>query len=441
MLLFTKMCRVLSQETRLRENDYIISLISDISGGYPMNFIFISPNFPESYRYFCERLRDRGVNVLGIGDCSFDGLSHELKSTLTEYYWLDTLEDYDAVLRAVGYFTFKYGKIDWIESNNEHWLGLDAGLRRDFNITTGVQPDELALWKSKSSMKPVYKEAGIPSARNHQVTDIEAARAFLDETGGYPVFVKPDIGVGANDSWKIENDIQLEAFFIEKPDVPYVMEEFVTGDIYSYDAIIDSNGEPLFESSFLCPNVAESVNFGLEVLYFVQPQVPDQLREYGRKAIKAFKVRSRFVHFEFFRLTKARRGLGEIGDFVGLEVNMRPAGGFTPDMMNFAHSTDVFSLWADMVTSDRRNIPDSGVHRYCVFTSRKDAFTHTHTHNEILNRYGSRIVLCERMPDIFAAAMGNQMYTALCDTIEEAREFGEFVLDEQAAIVNPALYR
>jgi hypothetical protein len=50
------------------------------------------------------------------------------------------------------------------------------------------------------------------------------------------------------------------------------------------------------------------------------------------------------------------------------------------------------------------------------------------------------IVLCERMPDIYAAAMGNQMYTALCDTIEDAREFAEFVLDEQARIVLPSLF-
>ncbi len=406
-----------------------------------MNFVFISPNFPQNYWQFCDRLARNGVTVLGIGDAPYDELTEELKSALTEYYKVDTLEDYDAVFRAVAFFSFKYGKIDWLESNNEHWLSKDAQLRRDFNITTGVQPDELALWQSKSAMKPVYKSAGIPSARNHKVTTLEAAREFLDEVGGYPLFAKPDTGVGADDTWKIENDAQLEAFFVEKADYPYVIEEFVTGDVYSYDAISDSNGDPLFESSFICPNVAESVNNGTEVLYYVTAEVPEQLRELGRKAIKAFKVRNRFTHFEFFRLTEDRKGLGKAGDFVGLEVNMRPAGGYTPDMINFAHSTDVFKLWADMVCTDGRTLTDEGIDRYCVFASRKDAFEHTHTHNEILDKYGSRIVLCERMPDIFSAAMGNQMYTAVCDTLEEAREFATFVLDEQAPIVTPALYR
>ena len=33
-----------------------------------MNFVFISPHFPENYWNFCDRLRANGVNVLGIGD-------------------------------------------------------------------------------------------------------------------------------------------------------------------------------------------------------------------------------------------------------------------------------------------------------------------------------------------------------------------------------------
>ena len=42
-----------------------------------MNFVFISPNFPSSYWMFCARLKENGVNVLGIGDCPFDDLAPE----------------------------------------------------------------------------------------------------------------------------------------------------------------------------------------------------------------------------------------------------------------------------------------------------------------------------------------------------------------------------
>ena len=393
-----------------------------------MNFVFISPNFPHTYWQFCDRLKNNGVNVLGIGDCPYDDLQAELKGALTEYYKVDSMENYDSMYRAVAFFAFKYGKIDWLESNNEYWLEQDAKLRQDFNITTGVLPHELALWKSKSAMKPVYKKAGIPTARNHKITDIDAARAFLDEIGGYPVIVKPDVGVGAADTWKLENDEDLEAFFVYKPDMPYVMEEFVVGNIYSYDAICDSKGDSLFENScWFPPSVADLVNKGLELTYYANATVPEQLKEYGRKALKAFKVRSRFVHFEFFRLTEARKNLGEIGDFVGLEVNMRPAGGYTPDMMDFAHQTDVYQIYADMVTQDKRILPELGGDKYCVYAAKKDIHKYAHSHDEIMQKYGDRIVMAERMPDVLSGAMGNEMYTAIVASEEAVHEFADFV--------------
>ena len=48
-----------------------------------MNFVFISPQFPQSYWNFCDRLKARGVNVLGIGDTPYDELSKELRHSLT----------------------------------------------------------------------------------------------------------------------------------------------------------------------------------------------------------------------------------------------------------------------------------------------------------------------------------------------------------------------
>ena len=64
------------------------------------------------------------MNVLGIGDQPYDELPLELKSALREYYRVWSLEDYDQVYRAVAFFAYKYGRIDWIESNNEYWLAF-----------------------------------------------------------------------------------------------------------------------------------------------------------------------------------------------------------------------------------------------------------------------------------------------------------------------------
>ncbi|MCD8315221.1 MAG: carbamoylphosphate synthase large subunit [Firmicutes bacterium] len=392
-----------------------------------MNFVFISPNFPRTYWQFCDRLKGNGVNVLGVGGCPYDELDENLKRSLTEYYKVQSLEDYGEVFRAVAFFSYKYGKIDWVESNNEYWLEQDARLRTDFNITTGNKSSDIVKYKSKSAMKAYYKAAGVPSARNHKIVGKDDALEFAHEVA-YPVIVKPDVGVGAADTYKLSSDEDLEWFFTVKPPVNYVMEDFIEGNIYSYDAITNAECEPVFESStFFPPSIADIVNNGEDLSYYVTDKVPEKLRELGRATVRSFEVKSRFVHFEFFCLTKAHAGIGDVGDFAGLEVNMRPAGGYTPDMMNFAHSTDVYRIWADVVAFGERSLPFSDNNCFCVYSSRRDGVSYVHSHEEVLSRYGGSIVMCERMPDALSGAMGNQMYTAKCETLDATNDFIKFV--------------
>ena len=89
------------------------------------NFIFISPNFPTNYWQFCRELKNNGLNVLGIGDQPYEELKPELKASLNEYYKVNSLENYDEVYRAVAFFTFKYGRIDWRSPTmNTGWSGM-----------------------------------------------------------------------------------------------------------------------------------------------------------------------------------------------------------------------------------------------------------------------------------------------------------------------------
>ena len=391
-----------------------------------MNFVFISPNFPHTYWQFCDRLHKNGVNVLGIGDSPYDDLESPLKKALTEYYKVENLESYDQVYRAVAFFAFKYGKIDWIESMNEYWLEQDAKLRTDFNVSTGIQSNKIGFIKEKSLMKQLYTNVGIPTARQHIVSNKKSGKNFIKEVG-YPVIVKPNIGVGATNTWRLDKDEDLEAFYDNPPTVSYVMEEFIEGDICSYDAIIDSRSEPLFESMTVWPPVMDIVNKNLDLMYYTCPDVPKNLQILGRKTVKAFNVDRRFVHLEFFRLAKAKKGLGNTGDFIALEVNMRPAGGYTPDMMNFAHSSDVYQIYADMVAFDVCKPREATKQFYCVYASRKDGHFYAHTHDEIMARYGNDMVMQEEMPPMNWPQMGRYMYTARLREFKEVQEFIKFV--------------
>ena len=393
-----------------------------------MNYVIISPAYPLSITFFCDRLSQLGVNVLAIGDVPFDSLNDQLKKALTEYYYVNTLEDYDQVYRAAAFYIHKYGRIDWLESMNEYWLPVDARLRTDFNISVGTRDNEIGDLIRKSGMKRVFFEAGIPTARQHIVSDLESGKAFAEEVG-YPVIVKPDIGVGANGARKLNNVAELVSFYADLPAVPYVMEEFLSGDICTYDAVIGLNCEPLFESMCTYPSVLDSVQNDEDVHFYTTAEVPQRLRELGRKAVIAFGADCRFVHFEFINITKDYKGIGKAGDYALMEVNMRPAGGHDPDMMNYAQSVDVYRIYAEMVTYGQRISPDSDEHYLCAYAARKDGHAFSHSHEEIMERYRNDIVLQEEMPPIDWPSMGRYVYMARFKQKTEMEEFFAFVLD------------
>ena len=391
------------------------------------NFIFISPNFPENYWRFCRHLRNNGFNVLGIGDCEYFNLLPELKQSLTEYYKVSSLENYDEVFRAVAFFTFRYGKIDWLESNNEYWLERDACLRTEFNINTGFKEGDMSKVKFKSQMKPCYQAAGIKTARFCLATSAEICKEFIAEVG-YPVIVKPDNGVGASDTHRLGSDADLEHFFATKLPVTYIMEEYIDATVNSYDAIVNSRGEPIFETgNVTLGSLMDVVNTGDSSMFYIVNQPFDDVRDAGRRALKAFGVKSRFVHFEFFRLN-CDQHIGRKGEVVALEVNMRPSGGISPEMMNYANSTDVYKIWADMIAFDSSS-KGTGERFYCAFVGRRDGKPYVHGDDEIYGRYAEKLKICQRVAPALSGAMGDRMFVANFKTKDEVDGFYRFATE------------
>ena len=386
------------------------------------NFVFISPNFPTNYWKFCAELKNNGLRVLGIGDCPYDQLLPELQQSLHEYYKVNSLENYDEVFRAVAFFTYKYGKIDWLESNNEYWLERDAKLRTEFNITSGFKTEDIEKVKLKSAMKKYYAKAGIPTARYHLVDNFENSCAFANKVG-YPVVVKPDNGVGASHTYRLKNDDELRYFFATKDDTSYIMEEMVKGYVCTYDGIVGAEGQILFEAGNVTPlSLMDVVNDSGDSLYYIVKELPASVVEAGKKTVEAFGVKSRFFHLEFFTLTEDQEGLGKAGDIIGLEVNMRPSGGYTPDMYNFAHETDVYKIWADMIAFDYSTKP-LGQHHYCAYIGRRDGKNYAMDHDAIMAKYGSCMKMQGRVPEALSGAMADVLYMANFDTKEQMDEY------------------
>ncbi len=394
-----------------------------------MNFVYISPNFPENHWLFCRGLKNDGVSVFGIGDCPYENLTPELKNTLTEYYKVSSLENYDEVYRAVAYFAYKHGRIDYLESNNEYWLESDARLRKDFNITTGFLPEDMPQVKCKSRMKAKYIEAGIPVALYHLVDDKAGCLDFIQKVG-YPVIVKPDNGVGAIDTLRIQSEADLDAFLLRKDDKQYIMEEYIDGSVVSYDAVVDGNGEPVFEAGNLTiDSIMDIVNERRSCRVMIRAHLPEALRDIGRAAVKAFGVKKRMVHFEFFELSRDQR-IGKAGDYAGLEVNMRPCGGILPTMINYAYNTDVYQIWADVLVfgESKKSV---GVHQYCVLAGRRNERSYVMTREQVLSEYREHIVEDSTVDPALATDMGDYIFLARFPTWDEVLAFYSRVLQER----------
>lgn len=383
-----------------------------------MNCVFLSPHFPPQYHRFCLHLKQAGANVLGIADAPYESLPDEVRAALTEYYRVERMDDYGELVRACGYFTHRYGKIDRIDSLNEYWLAIEARLRDDFNIF-GIRSTDINTIRLKSAMKEKFREAGVPVAAGRVVRDLAEARALIGETG-YPVVAKPDAGVGALDTFRLDSDADLVRFFERKPPVEYIVEAFVKGTIHSFDGLCDATGKPVFQTAHVfSQGIMETVNEARHIAYYSLRDIPPALEAAGLRCLEAFRVRERFFHIEFFQTG------GEEG-FTALEVNMRPPGGFTTDMFNYACDIDIYRIWAELLVLGRTGI-DFERKYHCCYASRKNSLNYVHSHDEILARYAARMCQVDRVPGVFASALGEKGYIFRTADFEELQEIIRFI--------------
>lgn len=385
-----------------------------------MNFIVMSPFFPENFQQFSVELNNKGVNVLGIGEEPYEQLGPKLHNALTDYFRVHDMNNRDEVKRAVAFLYYKHGKIDRIESQNEHWLELDAELRTEFNVP-GLKMSELPKIKFKSEMKKLFNKAGVPTV-DGAVLKSEADFKKAIKKMGYPVIVKPDNGVGAAATYKLSDKNDGEKFLADwNKEVVYFMEPFVKFErILTYDGLVDQDGNIVFDTSLVYEiSPLELLTTRQENVYYINPEMDDKLRKYGQSIIKEFGIKERFFHIELFQ---------EGNDYIGLELNCRPAGGNTIDAYNYAYSINLYEQYANVVTKNTF-VPSEFDSEYCLTLSRRDEFNYKYSNDDIYAKYGQDVKLITRVGEVFSEIMGNDYYCINCRNKEEIKEIIAFVLE------------
>ena len=386
-----------------------------------MNYLLISPNFPKSQEYFAARLKEKGITVLGIGSESYEELSPRLQEVITEYFKVNNLEDYNEVLKAVAFLTYKHGKIDRVESNNEYWLELDAKIREDFNID-GVKPSELLLTKYKSRMKDVFRKAGARVVKGLSISSKVELNAAIEKLG-LPVIAKPDNGVGSANTYKLfteEDAANFKNTWDES--ISYFLEQYIDNAVLcTYDGLIDREGNVVFDTSFTysLPTL-DLVNNSLDYYTDIEPEIDDKLVEIGQNIVKQFGMKERFFHIEFFKLPD--------GEYIALEYNNRIAGGITLDLYNYAYNCDLCELYAKVVVGEE--VPKYETSNYTATVSRRNKYNYKYSEDDVNIEYHEKIRMVEYVPGVFAEAMGDIIFIVTVSSKEELYEIINFIQEK-----------
>ncbi len=385
------------------------------------NILLLSPHYPPRLFPFGPALKAEGYRVLAMGDISWEGLPRALVESVTEYHQMPLhcyagrgqIDEgrYDALYRCVASMLSRNGRLVAVESFNEFWLPLEARLRQDFNIP-GPRPEDLQKLIRKSLMKDLFKRAQVPVVRGELLRDRDHLLAFLLEE--HALVAKPDIGVGASDTHKITNAAEAEKFWSERdPLTTYFIETYIGGDdreLLSFDGLTDADGRIAFYTVHPVNEGLLEITQGVPLTYhnLRQAEISDTLIGYGERLLREMHLPKRFFHIEFFRVGKT---------YFGLEVNIRPPGVLTLDMMNHARGIDLWMEYAHIMRGRVGTI--EGIRdEITVYVARLFRYDYRLTHEQVLERFGAAVVHHQPMD---SAIMGDYAYLVRVPNHEERR--------------------
>jgi len=313
-----------------------------------MNVLMISPGYPAEMQQFTKGLAEVGASVIGLGDQPQNGLDPELKRSLSAYFEAESLWDEEVTVAQVRKIASQ-ARIDLVECLWEPGMVLAARIREALGLP-GMTVEQTIPFRDKETMKQVLDAAGIRTPHHYRVRTSEQAREAVEKIG-YPVIVKPIAGAGSTDTYRVDNDQELDQAVAAVRHVEEVsVEEFVEGEEFTFDTIC-SNGEVHYLNMMwyrprpLEGKLKEWISPQAIALRNIDDPKMDVGRDMGFKVLEALQFRTGFTHMEWYLTSDGEAVFGEIGG--------RPPGANAVELMNYACDIDVFRGWAEAVVHHR----------------------------------------------------------------------------------------
>ncbi len=310
-----------------------------------MNIVMLSPGFPREQAFFTRALAQTGAQVIGVGDQPAGALPPEARDNLAHYEHV-SLADEAAVLAALKGLS-RHARIDQVECLWEPYVVLAARIREHLDLP-GMSVEHATWFRDKEQMKRVLDAAGIRTPRHTSATAGAEVWEAAEQIG-YPLIVKPIAGAGSADTFRVDSAAELADVQTMIRHVPLVsVEEFIDGEEFTYDTVC-GNGDVLFENvSWYLPRPlqARSHEWVSPVTLALRDKEDPRLADgiaMGKAVLEALNFTDGFTHMEWY--------LKADGEVVFGEIGARPAGARTIDVMNYATDGDLFSTWAQAITT------------------------------------------------------------------------------------------
>lgn len=308
-----------------------------------MDVLLLAPAYPPEMVQFTRGLYEVGARVWGVGDTPKSALPSSLYEHMRDYLEVPAILDEDDVIRRVT--AWLGGRVpDRVESNWEPVTVLAARLRERLGVA-GMSVDTVNGFRDKPLMRERVAAAGLRvprSVRVHSRQDAWDAAKIV----GFPLIFKPVAGAGSADTWRVDRPEVFDEVLDQVRHVPEAsVEEFITGDEYTYETIC-VDGRPVYES--VCqyhPNtlIARQNEWISPIIQSVRdlsdPRVAPGVA-LGRAVLGALGMGTGFTHMEWFN---------HGGEAIFGEIACRSPGANMVDLMNYTEDVDLFREWARVV--------------------------------------------------------------------------------------------
>jgi hypothetical protein len=272
-------------------------------------------------------------------------------------------------------------------------LQVPLAVARERLGVEGLDLESALNFRDKGRMKTVLREAGVPCANHGTASSASEALSIADRLG-FPLVGKPPAGAAAANTLRISSMEELRSYLTKMPPTassPLLLEEFVVGEEHSFDAV-SIGGELVWHSlTHYQPGplaVLENPWIQWTVLLPREIDHPryDDVRRIGGQTLKALGMRTGLSHMEWFRRSD--------GSIAVSEIAARPPGAQFTTLISYAHDTDFYAAWAELMISERFRPPQRSYAAGIAYLRGQGSgrIARIHGLDEVQRRYGSMAV-------------------------------------------------